>query len=615
MQSSPGHRSETGSASEQSAHGARHQAPESSSRKRPHTDAASAGPETTRQRLRASVACTVCRGRKTKCDAQRPVCGYCQRTGSVCQYDTADGGTIISSHGVYNAQFSGLPASHHQSTHSEGLDTILGWTVFPPGSGPLRHDSVTPVPMPDELPPMSPSELRRFQAKYLRIVHVVNPLLDLSLLEQYVTQVLENGLDWSNRTCIVALVCAIGAVCEEPPRSASAPDHRLDPDRQRQQRHDSDIAYRWWSVACKRLGRAMSLSTLESAQCLCLAGIWYMCILRPVEAWKHFTMAGNCWYSAVSARNVMPSQTQSQESRVVIPQPVEQSIFYTAYKSEMYVSEIRCELGFHGSALEHIQDQLMFPSPPTLGQSRLAESESGAGTDEDGRQDGEEASTWYFYLSDIAARHLISRIINVSVRFGRHGIAPDSRQVQALLRDYRIFSSHLEDWYRSLPPEMSFEKPNSTDQIDVCPTWHSAILRARYLFIHELICRPFIRICLNYHMDLPETQLDEIAAIASLGLQHCMWKLYPNVYVSWRHQGAWTGIRNSVLCSMLLIGAARSSRYPTLNVASRMWLPDGWHDAVTNFVQQTAADHDEIQGGVKDCFDLLRNALNDFPDG
>lgn len=40
-----------------------------------------------RPRLRAAVACTTCRLRKTKCDGGRPTCGYCERTQSRCQYD------------------------------------------------------------------------------------------------------------------------------------------------------------------------------------------------------------------------------------------------------------------------------------------------------------------------------------------------------------------------------------------------------------------------------------------------------------------------------------------------------------------------------------------------
>ena len=42
------------------------------------------------QRRRAGNACLVCRSRKTKCDNQRPVCGFCAATGGECIYVDSD---------------------------------------------------------------------------------------------------------------------------------------------------------------------------------------------------------------------------------------------------------------------------------------------------------------------------------------------------------------------------------------------------------------------------------------------------------------------------------------------------------------------------------------------
>ena len=149
---------------------------------------------------------------------------------------------------------------------SEGLDSIFTWHVFPPGIDPIAVDNGMFIDIPEQLPPIDCTELMRLQTSYRRTVHSVNPILDLAILEQHIVHISENGLDWTTRTCLVALVCAIGALCQETvvhtpgSRSMSAIGH------------DADLAYRFWSVACKRLGRAMSHNTLESAQCLCLAG-------------------------------------------------------------------------------------------------------------------------------------------------------------------------------------------------------------------------------------------------------------------------------------------------------------------------------------------------------
>jgi hypothetical protein len=49
-----------------------------------------ARPASSYNRKRAGNACFVCRSRKTKCDNQRPVCGFCAATGGECQYVDSD---------------------------------------------------------------------------------------------------------------------------------------------------------------------------------------------------------------------------------------------------------------------------------------------------------------------------------------------------------------------------------------------------------------------------------------------------------------------------------------------------------------------------------------------
>uniref|UniRef100_A0A8H7N104 Zn(2)-C6 fungal-type domain-containing protein n=1 Tax=Bionectria ochroleuca TaxID=29856 RepID=A0A8H7N104_BIOOC len=432
----------------------------------PHT---ARGPR--RQRTRAAMACAVCRARKTKCDGRRPSCGFCQRTSSACQYDTVveyAPDSAFSGHQDMGPQIlqaieqlTQLVKTQQSQSQPEWANYYRGptqscspprwwrwtalWTSFSipslrllgrprqrapmarlsPGIDKIPVDNGIPIPMPDELPPLSLMELTRLQMNYRRVVHDFNPMLDLATLDRYTTHIAENGLDFTTRTCLVVLVCAVGALCQE--ESAFTIPSRL-PVTERND--DLDIAYRFWSVASRRLGRAMSHNTLESAQCLCLAGIWFMCNLQPLDAWKHFTMAGNCYYSAILARKSLASP--GSQSPQLFPQAIEHSIFYTAYKSEL---EIRYELAIPGSVLEHLEEELVFPSPPMLSETQL-----------EGPND--EAITWYYYLTDIAARHLINRIINTGFKIGG---CPTEAQARSLLRDYKIFGSQLEDWYESLP--------------------------------------------------------------------------------------------------------------------------------------------------------------------
>ncbi|KAF5568026.1 transcriptional regulatory STB4 [Fusarium phyllophilum] len=448
-----------------------------------------------------------------------------------------------------------IPApERHFERFSEGLDSILTWNVFPQEIEPIPIDNGSLMAMPDELPPISFPGLKRLQLCYLSTVHSVNPILDVAVLDQYVTKVSENGLDWTTQTCLVALVCAIGALCQDPhvetPKSHNSWDLE----------QSTDIAYRYWSVALFVLG-------------------------RPLEAWRYFTMAGNSCYSAMWAREpAVPVRPHNSPSS---PQAIKQSIFYTAYKSEV---EIRYEIpSLPGSMLEHIEDRLTFPSPPAA--NCLFD----------------ETIAWYYFLADIAARHLINRIVDAKVEISA---CPSEIQARSLLRSYEVFGSQLQDWYLSLPPEISFPPPDST--ISPETNIYKRILRSRYLFIKELLCRPFVRLCLNYDLELPSALDDEIVSIASLGLQYCAWRLKAVDRMNKLDHGLWIWIRNNTACSMILIGAARSLQFQSAIASRRLVLPEDWRETVVSFLNGLEKYCHETRGGVAACYRLVTWGLDEF---
>lgn len=62
----------------------------STSRKRPRNPSPTQRVPAAYDRRRAPRACLVCRQRKTKCDNQRPACGFCVAAGGECIYPDAD---------------------------------------------------------------------------------------------------------------------------------------------------------------------------------------------------------------------------------------------------------------------------------------------------------------------------------------------------------------------------------------------------------------------------------------------------------------------------------------------------------------------------------------------
>jgi hypothetical protein len=221
----------------------------------------------------------------------------------------------------------------------------------------------------------------------------------------------------------------------------------------------------------------------------------------------------------------------------------------------------------------------------------------------------EETVSWYYYLSDIAARHLINRILKF-IATTSASEPPTELQARALLRNHKMFKTQLEGWHQSLPPQISFPPPTSA--LEPEPDIFKRILRARHLVILELLCRPFVRICLNYHLSLSDEMIDEIASVASHGLQCCVWRLQAVRTVPRLDHGVWIWVRNCTACSMILIGAARSSIYSDLNAAPRMWLPENWREDILGFLSGMEMFSREPRGGVMHCYGLVSSSLEEF---
>lgn len=79
------------------------------------------------------------------------------------------------------------------------------------------------------------------------------PILEEAELEYHISEIGENGPQWSAESCLVFLVAALGSYCQASTESSSE-------------------AFRYWNMAKKRLGWALEESSLLSAQCLILAG-------------------------------------------------------------------------------------------------------------------------------------------------------------------------------------------------------------------------------------------------------------------------------------------------------------------------------------------------------
>lgn len=163
-----------------------------------------------------------------------------------------------------------------RASSPEGLDSILKWNIFPqPAPVVLLSAAIDSTPPPTQLPSLEYPALSRLERKYITYVHTKNPILNLKYLHGCVSRLAENGLDWSIETCLVSLVCALGALSEEyTPRKANG-ENMTPGGSLTFPSLDEQLALQHWGVAEKRLGYVVGQNSIEAVQCLCLTG--YSC--------------------------------------------------------------------------------------------------------------------------------------------------------------------------------------------------------------------------------------------------------------------------------------------------------------------------------------------------
>lgn len=435
------------------------------------------------------------------------------------------------------------------------MGSVMQWSNLADLALPdLFPDDDDPDPaLATHLPSMVLEDLNKLIAKYVKGVHIFNPILDLPYVRRCAEEIAEFGLTWTVDTCLVMLVCAIGAMSEGP-----GPSNEILEDNFKQ-------AWEYWSVASKRFGLIISQDNIEAIQCLSLVGIWYMHSMQPLQAWKYFSLAGNAWYASTRRRALLgdSSATQQDEGQVSL----QQSLYFTIYKSEC---ELRIDLNIPGSILADIDLPFTFPLPPSLDMQRPPK-------DVEITQRG-----WYYYLADIAARHQVNNLMRL-----RSGltVSPERQNMLKLYQNVDVLEAQLAEWHKALPSTISFQAPNDTmvppsDEL-------SSILHFRYLVISELTYRPFVQLCVEHELDMEASRLSSIVLMAEHCLRLCVFKLQElSNLTPRRHHGTWFGLNTILLSSLILSAVYRARRDPKRLGAASIVMPNGWKEEITRTVRQ-----------------------------
>lgn len=216
-----------------------------------------------------------------------------------------------------------------------------------------------------------------------------------------------------------------------------------------------------------------------------------------------------------------------------------------------------------------------------------------------------EQNSWYYYLAEIAARHLINRILQAqkSITF----TAPEET-IEHLKSQKATFESQLLDWYQSLPPPVLFLIPTHEAlplESELCH-----YLRGRFLTIQELLHRPFVYVCTRSCFQIPEHLFRYTTQMASRGLQLALLRIQSATTTL--HHGLWFYLRNFLSCSLILIAANQAQKDPTLNSATGLVLPADWSQAIIAKRQQFLDNSRTQTTQIRRILGILDWALNEF---
>lgn len=116
------------------------------------------------------------------------------------------------------------------------------------------------------------AEVEHLADRFFMLVHVKNPILDRQAVKQYCQEYYENGPQFNLRSCLVLMICALGAVAPEFVVSGALGSNHGKSRRQPTGAENLSLGHCYFSAAEKRLGMAMTQSSSLAVQCLCLAG-------------------------------------------------------------------------------------------------------------------------------------------------------------------------------------------------------------------------------------------------------------------------------------------------------------------------------------------------------
>ncbi|KAF2656022.1 C6 zinc finger domain-containing protein [Lophiostoma macrostomum CBS 122681] len=480
-----------------------------STKKRPSTDTIDY------PRRRATIACEICRSRKSRCDGSRPKCRLCTELNAECIYREPGikldaGDKLILEH---LNRIEGLLQNNLANGHSYGLSThsptasnstsddflarstgnMAALGMVPPVSG-IGSWNTTPSNISTMPKTHTTAALHLLQTPIIRelVSRPYEPkvLLQLEMNREPLQLGTSLGLDLSNTgTYVRAFFDGVNVfyACVNPYtwnsyyQTALSRGFREGPEscivllvlalgnaassgtisHQTPDKDPPGLAY--FAAAWALLPSLMTRNNMLAAQCQILAAAYLVYLVRPVEAWNILSGASMKLQLLLSAPGRLSPAEEELSKRVY-------------WNAAMIESDLLAELDLPHSGIEQFEDTFTLPT-----------GFEDVGADALGRDE-----LWYF-LAEIALRRLLNRVSSMLyIRTPLYSKTPAAASIAQLDPLVAELDYQLNQWYAGLPPAMQFP-------LDRVPLQNSVqtVLRLRYFACRTIIFRPYILLVLQ----------------------------------------------------------------------------------------------------------------------
>ncbi|KAF3035181.1 hypothetical protein E8E11_002579 [Didymella keratinophila] len=280
-------------------------------------------------------------------------------------------------------------------------------------------------------------ELMALVENFLLCVHSRNPFLDVDNLRRCVSVVAELGPSWDAPSCLVLLTAALGAIAR--PLEASTEGSMLS----MQKEEDWATADAYYFAARRRFG--LLDPHILSSQCYVLSGLYWIYKLRPSQAGQDFTRASILYMNHRKRREATMRSQSQRWANCMRYTSNERRTYFTCVRLE---SEILAELRAPDSGINVTPCTDAFPPPPESVTKRACDpnapspvSDENFISTQQGHASAEQATAWYYCLTETSLRRTIDQILEVFYK-DDHTSWSD-RPVSLLLKSAHSFEEQL----------------------------------------------------------------------------------------------------------------------------------------------------------------------------